>query len=437
MDDKDIRLSATEVFEFENAALPSPADRGIIPEATLNDLNDEVVERIIMIHQGSKALRGTITRTDQMARLNMTDNSGRVRLAGLLAAGQYPQQYYPKLLIDVSVHPDVEKSDPDGPRFLDRVLCDGNMPEAIDQAVETVAKNLRTPTFVVGAGAGTDTGIPKEVLREVIANAVIHREYDSRFTGEAVAVDVYPDRVEVSNPGGLWGGATLENIANGISRCRNTTLVQLMHKIPYSREDAVTVEGGGTGIPLIIREMASRALGEPKFEASPDRFTVTLARYGVEYQQNHQWLEHLQTGLDRHEQTILLMLRRQGTMNVEQLHTSLRIDSDDIRKILTILIAKGLVRNSDNGAYTLTNDNTTSAGVEPLTLTRSDTLTVAERQLLKTLSPSEAMSARKISEMTDRSLPSVRKLLRRLVGAGMVIATAPPSSKNRQYNRAS
>lgn len=293
MDDKDIRLSATEVFEFENAALPSPADRGIIPEATLNDLNDEVVERIIMIHQGSKALRGTITRTDQMARLNMTDNSGRVRLAGLLAAGQYPQQYYPKLLIDVSVHPDVEKSDPDGPRFLDRVLCDGNMPEAIDQAVETVAKNLRTPTFVVGAGAGTDTGIPKEVLREVIANAVIHREYDSRFTGEAVAVDVYPDRVEVSNPGGLWGGATLENIANGISRCRNTTLVQLMHKIPYSREDAVTVEGGGTGIPLIIREMASRALGEPKFEASPDRFTVTLARYGVEYQQNHQWLEHL------------------------------------------------------------------------------------------------------------------------------------------------
>ena len=140
-----------------------------------------------------------------------------------------------------------------------------------------------------------------------------------------------------------------------------------MHKIPYSREDAVTVEGGGTGIPLIIREMASRALGEPKFEASPDRFTVTLARYGVEYQQNHQWLEHLQTGLDRHEQTILLMLRRQGTMNVEQLHTSLRIDSDDIRKILTILIAKGLVRNSDNGAYTLTNDNTTSAGVSTQT----------------------------------------------------------------------
>lgn len=435
MDDKDILLSATEVFEFENATLPSPADRGIVPEATLNDLNDEVVERI-MIHQGSKALRGTITRTDQMARLNMTDNSGRVRLAGLLAAGQYPQQYYPKLLIDVSVHPDVEKSDPDGPRFLDRVLCDGNMPEAIDQAVETVAKNLRTPTFVVGAGARTDTEIPKEVLREVIANAVIHREYDSRFTGEAVAVDVYPDRVEVSNPGGLWGGVTLENIANGISRCRNTTLVQLMHKIPYSREDAVTVEGGGTGIPLIIREMASRALGEPKFEASPDRFTVTLARYGVEYQQNRQWLEHLQTGLDRHEQTILLMLRRQGTMNVEQLHTSLRIDSDDIRKILTTLIAKGLVRNSDNGAYALTNGNTTSAGVEPLTLTRSDTLTVAERQLLKTLSPSEAMSARKISEMTDRSLPSVRKLLRRLVGAGMVIATAPPSSKNRQYKRA-
>lgn len=437
MDDKDIRLSATEVFEFENATLPSPADRGIVPEATVNDLNAAAVDLVLTAHAGSKALRGAGSRTEQLARLNMTDNNGRVRLAGLLAAGQYPQQYYPKLLIDVSVHPDIEKSDPSGPRFLDRVLCDGNMPEAIDQAVEAVANNLRTPTFVIGAGARTDTEIPREVLREAIANAVIHREYDSRFTGEAVAVDVYPDRVEVSNPGGLWGGVTLETIASGISRCRNTTLVQLMHKVPYSHEGAVTVEGGGTGVLLIIREMASRALGAPKFEASPDHFKVTLARYGVEYQQNRKWLESLKTELSQREQTMLLLLRQQGTMSVERLHASLHIDSDDIRRILTTLIAKGLVQVGDDGAYALSDGGTSSMDAGSALFTPDGNLTKAECELLGLLSPSEALGAREISEMTGRSLPSVRKLLRRLIDVGMVIPTAPSSSRNRKYKRVS
>ena len=68
------------------------------------------------------------------------------------------------------------------------------MPEAIEQAVEAIAKNLRAPTFVVGVGARTDSEIPKEVLREVVANAVVHREYDAQFLGESVTVDIYPDR---------------------------------------------------------------------------------------------------------------------------------------------------------------------------------------------------------------------------------------------------
>ena len=115
----------------------------------------------------------------------------------------------------------------------------------------------------MGVGARTDSEIPKEVLREVVANAVVHREYDAQFLGESVTVDIYPDRVEVSNPGGLWGGVTLATIGSGVSCCRNATLMQLLHQIPYDDANDVTVEGGGSGIPLVIREMKSRALGEP------------------------------------------------------------------------------------------------------------------------------------------------------------------------------
>lgn len=261
VDDKDLRLSPTEVFEMTHALTLSSADRMVVPEADVSDLNAEAVDRVLAEHRNSKTLRGTDTRLERMTRLNMVNKVGEVRLAGLLAAGQYPQQYYPKLIIDVVAHPGAEKSAVEGPRFVDRVQCDGNMPEAIEQAVEAIAKNLRAPTFVVGVGARTDSEIPKEVLREVVANAVVHREYDAQFLGESVTVDIYPDRVEVSNPGGLWGGVTLATIGSGVSCCRNATLMQLLHQIPYDDANDVTVEGGGSGIPLVIREMKSHALG--------------------------------------------------------------------------------------------------------------------------------------------------------------------------------
>lgn len=44
------------------------------------------------------------------------------------------------------------------------------------------------------------------VLREALVNAIVHREYSPMFAGEAVSVDIYPNRIEVTNPGGLWGG---------------------------------------------------------------------------------------------------------------------------------------------------------------------------------------------------------------------------------------
>lgn len=428
MDDKDLRLSPTEVFEMTHALTLSSADRMVVPEADVSDLNAEAVDRVLAEHRNSKTLRGTDTRLERMTRLNMVNKVGEVRLAGLLAAGQYPQQYYPKLIIDVVAHPGVEKSAVEGPRFVDRVQCDGNMPEAIEQAVEAIAKNLRAPTFVVGVGARTDSEIPKEVLREVVANAVVHREYDAQFLGESVTVDIYPDRVEVSNPGGLWGGVTLATIGSGVSCCRNATLMQLLHQIPYDDANDVTVEGGGSGIPLVIREMKSHALGEPVFRATPDRFTVVLGRYGVEQQENRDWLDHVGVPLTRHERMALLLLKRHGDMTVPQLHVALYLDSDDIRVILYRLVQAGLADEIGPDRYALAEK---VDGGEPNGGRKG--LTASESAILSVLSADTPLDVHEIGRRSGRGLPTTRKALSRLVERGVVLATAPPRSRNRKY----
>ena len=92
--DKDIKLSATEIFALQNALVPSPADKEIVPDASVDDLSKETIEKIIENGKIShpKALRGAETLRAQMARLNITDQNGKVRLGGLLAAGNYPQR---------------------------------------------------------------------------------------------------------------------------------------------------------------------------------------------------------------------------------------------------------------------------------------------------------------------------------------------------------
>ena len=160
------------------------------------------MDGIIARRRGSRAVSDGISRETAMERLNLIDSKGRARMGGLLVAGAYPQQFFPRLLIDVAVHPGIEKSQPGLPRFLDRALCDGPMPEAVEDAVGAVARNLRTVSMVKGVGRHDELEIPLGVLREAIVNAVVHREYHPPFQGQTVNVDVYPDRVTITSPGG-------------------------------------------------------------------------------------------------------------------------------------------------------------------------------------------------------------------------------------------
>ena len=85
-------------------------------------------------------------------------------------------------------------------------------------------------------------------------------------------VDVFDDRIEVTNPGGLYGGKTRENLFDGSSRCRNATLVKLMSIVPLPDGAGSPAEGNGSGIPMMIDAMRAHGLAEPLFCPGFDRF---------------------------------------------------------------------------------------------------------------------------------------------------------------------
>lgn len=426
VDDRDTKLSPTEIYELENSMFPSPADREAVAEASFDDLDKEMIDALIARKKkrGSKALRGAESYEKILERLNITNKEGEIRLAGLLALGSYPQQYCPKFIVDVAVHPGISKSLPGQPRFVDRELCEGSLGEVVRDAVRVVLRNLRTYSVVDGLGRRDVSEIPEEVLREVIANAVIHREYSARFQGQSVSVDVYSDKVVVTSPGGLWGGKTLDNIDNGESRCRNATLMRLMSEIPFSGDSGSPVEGEGSGILFVKNEMRSRGLKQPSFSADFDTFTVVLGRGGAELFRNRTLLQEMSARSDEPltqlAEVIFLSVKRSGKKTVRELKNELGFDSDDIRFALSQLERDGHLERFGKDTYRFVDHS-------------NEHLAPLDRAILSQLSQETPRSSQEIAELVGITISSTRYHIAKLVEEELIVPTAAPTSPKRKY----
>ncbi len=280
VDDKDVLLSSYELFSVSTASKVSNFDRTPVAGATAADFDKTLVERTFnrAYDLSPRALKGTSNEWDKLQRLNFIDAAGEVTKAGLLAVGTYPQQFFPRLVVDVAVHAGLEKGTPGAPRFMDRAVCEGTLGEMVADSVAAVAKNLKRRSVVEGASRVDELEIPEEVIREAVANALIHRDYSPRYDGQAVAIDIFDDRIEVTNPGGLFGSKTRENLADGLSCCRNPTLMKLMALVPLPAAAGSPAEGNGSGVPMMIRECARRGLAAPEFRPGFDTFKVVFWR---------------------------------------------------------------------------------------------------------------------------------------------------------------
>ena len=119
---KDTELNIDAIIK-NHAAVVDNSDRMLVNEATVADIDEAIYETVFTraLSQTPRSLRGANTVEARLKRLNFTDAEGRVIRAGLLVAGVYPQQFFPKLHVDVAVHPGTEKSIGGALRFRDRV----------------------------------------------------------------------------------------------------------------------------------------------------------------------------------------------------------------------------------------------------------------------------------------------------------------------------
>ena len=128
--------------------------------------------------------------------------------------------------------------------YLDSADIFGRLQTQFDESLSFVLRNLRREQTGQGVNTTGTVEIPRIVLEELLANALIHRDY---FVSAPIRVFVFDDRVEIISPGHLPNNLTVANIRSGTSNIRNPILTSFATKLlPY--------RGLGTGILRALRE---------------------------------------------------------------------------------------------------------------------------------------------------------------------------------------
>ena len=192
--------------------------------------------------------------------------------------------------------------------------------------------------------------------------------------------------------------------------------------VPWPEDSGgVLAEINGSGIPRMFNLMREAGLPVPDYDVDIARATVKLSRYGLLESDTNHWLSsHLGSAYSVPEGIALVMAEQLGAVSPRDLRNQTGHDSDDMRELLKGLVSRGILAAPYPDRFTI--------------YTPGD-LTEAERNILETIDSSIPVTIREISNLTGKTTNAIRPILRSLIEQQLVVATAPPSSRNRAYLR--
>jgi ATP-dependent DNA helicase RecG len=285
--DGDRHLTSYEVHLLV-AGRGQPQDDGVpVTGATLADLDAQALARLV---ERFRERRGPAFRNADTADiLRMAGvcprgtDSDQVTLAGLMALGRYPQEFFPQLNVSFVSYPTVDgRMMSDGTRFLANEAIDGSIPEMVTGLVDVVARNMTRRSVMIGIGREDRWEYPLEAIRELTVNALMHRDYHPLAQGTQVRVEMYPDRLVFTSPGGLYGTATPDELLRGaLSSSRNAILARLLEDVELPHTTRSVCENRGSGLKMVANDLALAGLTPPVFRPTVGHFTVELRNEGV------------------------------------------------------------------------------------------------------------------------------------------------------------
>ena len=152
--------------------------------------------------------------------------------------------------------------------FIDKRVYEGPVQSQIEEAYQFVLRNIHLGAKIKGLYRQDVYEIPSYVIRELITNAVVHRNY---LENSHIQVSVFDDRLEITSPGGLLKGVSIEKMLAGFSKIRNVGLANAFFYMKL-------IEQWGTGIPRAAGAVHDCELPELEIIDMEDALKFTVYR---------------------------------------------------------------------------------------------------------------------------------------------------------------
>ena len=152
--------------------------------------------------------------------------------------------------------------------FLDRRNYEGPLWKQVEEAVQFVLRNIRMGCRLEGVYRQDIYELPPDSIRELIVNAVMNCSY---IQNSNIQVAIYDDRLEITSPGRLPMGQTIERMKQGYSKIRNEALASAFEYMGY-------IEHWGSGILRVMQEVRDAGLPEPEFLGGDTDLRINIYR---------------------------------------------------------------------------------------------------------------------------------------------------------------
>jgi ATP-dependent DNA helicase RecG len=304
-------LRGTYEFSYEDVEIAS------IDEIDLNKVKS-------FIHRAKEVRSVSVPENELAVLRNLGLIDEKARLAALLLFGRNPQSRVPWAIVKIG-------------RFLsERAMpifekeIEGDLIEQIERSYAEVLSLIRKETRVVNLRREEILEYPAEALRELIVNAVSHRDYSIK---SPVYIKIYDDKIIIENPGGLPPGITVDELKRPHrSVPRNPKIANVLYNLGY-------VEKWGVGTLEVMKKCLLNGNGEPIFQSNGFFKVEIKSRY--------------LSAIDDRERAILEYIRKNGKASRSDLEKILKLRESSVRKILEKLQRRGLIVKEGGGKNTV------------------------------------------------------------------------------------
>lgn len=314
-------------------------DETSIIDASIEEIDPKNIEIYLKKRKEVRDIPKVEPDTDFLKRIKaIRQQNGSIlpTVAGILLFSSEPEKYIQGAVIKCARFKGTEMDE-----FIDQKIIIGSLFSQIEETIAFFKKNVKRSAKIEGIYRKEEYEYPEKAIREAVVNAVCHRDYSRK--GADIKFAIFDDRIEITSPGGLLPQISISDLGTGVSELRNKIIGRIFN-------EAGLIEGWGTGIRRIRKEIEEKGLIAPEFKDINGFFKTII--YNGPLQERLKF--------DPDEKEIMAYIQKHGKASTKELEKVLGKSKATIKRKIRTLIDNGYLiwvgksQKDPSGYYELT-----------------------------------------------------------------------------------